>query len=185
MARLIYSGITSLDGYVADAAGSFAWAEPEEEAHAFINDAQRSIGTHLYGRRLYEVMAVWETVPTDEGPAVLRDFAAGWQAADKIVYSTTLAEVSSRRTRLEPRFEPDAVRRLKEAADRDLLVGGPGLAAAALRAGLVDEIAPVIVPVVVGGGTPFLPSGVSLFLALTDQRRFADGSVALSYAVGA
>lgn len=183
MARLIYSGITSLDGYIADAAGSFSWARPDEEVHAYVNDMHRNIGTHLYGRRLYEVMAFWETVPTDEGPAELRDFAGTWQAADKIVYSTTLAEVSTRRTRLERDFDPAAVRRLQETADRDLLVGGPGLAASALREGLVDEIWPVVVPVVVGGGTPFFPSGLSQSLDLLEERRFGNGTVALSYAV--
>lgn len=183
MARLLYSGITSLDGYVADATGSFAWAEPDEEVHAYINDAHGTVGTHLYGRRLYEVLVAWETISTTDGLAVMRDFAAAWQKADKIVYSTTLPEVSSRRTRLERRFDAASVRRLKETADRDLLVGGPGLAASALREGLVDEIRPVVVPVVVGGGTPFLPTGLTLALQLLDERRFGDGTVALSYAV--
>lgn len=185
MARLIYSGITSLDGYVADTAGSFAFAAPDEEVHVHVNEVHRRFGTHLYGRRLYEVMAAWETVPTEGGDPVVRDFAASWQAADKVVYSTTLAAVSTARTRLERRFDPDAVRRLKEGADRDLLVGGPGLASSALHAGLVEEIRPIVVPVVVGGGTPFLPSGLRLTLALIDERRFADGSVALAYAVRA
>ncbi len=185
MARLLYSGITSLDGYIADASGSFAWAEPDEEVHAYVNDAHRTVGTHLYGRRLYEVMVAWENVSTTEGPAVMRDFAATWQEADKIVYSTTLPEVSSPRTRLERRFDPAAVARLKETSDRDLLVGGPGLAASALRAGLVDEIRPVVVPVVVGGGTPFLPTDLTLALELLDERRFGNGTVALAYAVRA
>ncbi|WP_375425752.1 dihydrofolate reductase family protein [uncultured Friedmanniella sp.] len=183
MARLIYSGITSLDGYVADANGSFAWAMPDEEVHAYVNDAQRSIGTHLYGRRLYEVMVAWETMSIEGEPDVMRDFATSWRSADKVVYSTTLPEVSSRRTRLERRFDPESVRQLKESSERDLLVGGPGLAAAAVRADLVDEIAPIVVPVVVGGGTPFLPSGLSINLELLKERRFGNGTVALAYAV--
>lgn len=183
MARLLYSGITSLDGYVADADGSFAWAMPDEEVHGYVNDTHARVGTHLYGRRLYEVMAAWDTMETADEPAVMRDFAAQWQAADKVVYSASLTEVHTRRTRLERSFDLDAVRLLKESADRDLLVGGPGLAAAALRAGLVDEIRPLVVPVVVGGGTPFLTPGLGLALELLDERRFGNGTVALAYAV--
>lgn len=185
MAELIYSAITSLDGYVADAEGSFAWAMPDEEVHAFVNDLERPVGTYLYGRRMYEVMAAWETMPTDAGqPPVVRDFAGIWRAADKIVYSTTLDAVSSARTRLVRDFDPDAVRRMKAGAQRDLTVGGPGLAASAIAAGLVDEYQVFIAPVVVGGGTRFLPDGVRLALDLVDERRFGNGMAYLRYRTG-
>ncbi|HEY2984134.1 MAG TPA: dihydrofolate reductase family protein, partial [Jatrophihabitantaceae bacterium] len=141
MAKLIYSAIASLDGYIADADGNFDWAAPDEEVHAFVNDRERPIGTYLYGRRMYETMVAWETMPTDEGqPPVSRDYAQIWRAADKIVYSTTLPAVSSDRTRLERDFDIDAVRQLKASADRDISVGGPGLAAIAIAAGLIDEL---------------------------------------------
>src|SRR6478672_8738646 len=141
MAKLIYSVITSLDGYVADKDGNFDWAAPDEEVHAFVNDRERPIGTYLYGRRMYEVMVAWDTMQTQaDQPRVEADFTQIWQAADKIVYSTTLAAVSSARTRIERVFDPDRVRQLKASAERDLSVGGPALAAQALRAGLVDEI---------------------------------------------
>lgn len=183
MARLLYSGITSLDGYVADRDGSFHWSVPDEEVHAFVNDQQRSIGTHLYGRRLYEVMVAWETMPTHDEPAPIGDYARIWRAADKVVYSRTLAAVRSARTRLEQDFDLEGVRALKEAADADLLVGGPGLATTALRAGLVEEIAQLVSPVVVGGGTRFLPDDLHLDLELVDERRFGNGVVHLRYRV--
>lgn len=184
MAKLIYSAIASLDGYTADETGAFDWAAPDVEAHAFINDLERPIGTHLYGRRMYEVMAGWETEPTDAAePAVMRDFAAIWRAADKVVYSTTLAAASTTRTRIERAFDPATVRRLKETAERDLTVGGPDLAARALRAGLVDECQLFIAPVVVGGGTPWLPADIRLPLELLDERRFGSGMVYLRYRV--
>jgi dihydrofolate reductase len=183
MASLHYAGITSLDGYVADAQGSFDWSVPDEEVHAFVNDRQRAIGTYLYGRRLYEVMLAWETLPTDDEPDVLRDYAEIWRAAEKVVYSTTLPDVASAHTRIERRFDAGAVRALKAAAARDLLVGGPQLAAEALRAGLVDEIEQLVSPVVVGGGTPFFPDRVHLDLELVDQRRFGNGVVHLAYRV--
>jgi dihydrofolate reductase len=182
MAKLIYSAITSLDGYVADESGSFDWAAPDEQVHAFVNDLMRPVGTHLYGRRLYEVMAPWETDPTlvEQSP-VTRDFAELWQAADKIVYSTTLATPSTARTRIERTFDPDAVRELKAAADRDLLVGGPELAAQAFAAGLVDECSLFLAPVIVGGGKRALPDHVRLRLELLDERRFDGGMVHLRY----
>ena len=183
MGRLIYASITSLDGYVADADGSFAWAAPDEEVHAFVNETQRAIGTYLYGRRLYEVMRAWETMDLTDEPPVMADYAAIWRAADKIVYSATLPEVGTARTRLERAFDAEAVRDLKRAGEHDLLVGGPGLAASALREGLVDEIQQLVVPVVVGGGTPFLPSGLAWGLTLLDERRFTNGTVHLAYAV--
>ena len=182
MVRLIYTGITSLDGYVADADGNFDWAAPNEEVHAFVNDLERPIGTYLYGRRMYEVMVFWETAHTlSDEPPVFRDFARLWQAAEKIVYSTTLATVSSARTRIERVFDPDAVRQLKATAQRDISVSGPTLAAHAIRAGLVDEVGLFVAPVVVGGGKRFLPD-VRLNLELLDERRFRDGFVYLRYA---
>jgi dihydrofolate reductase len=182
MASLIYSAITSLDGYVADEDGSFDWAMPDEQVHAFVNDLMRPVGTHLYGRRLYEVMAGWETDPTlAEQSPVMRDFAELWQAADKIVYSTTLATPSTARTRIERAFDPEAVRELKAAADRDLLVGGPELAAQAFAAGLVDECHLFLAPIMVGGGKRSLPDHVRLQLELLDERRFGNGMVHLRY----
>ena len=185
MGKLIYSAITSLDGYVADADGGFEWAAPDDEVHAFVNELQRSVGTQLLGRRMYDVLAVWETIDTgpDQAP-VIRDFAEIWRAADKVVYSRTLRAVSTARTRLERDFDPEAVRALKRDADRDLTVGGPGLAAEALRAGLVDEVHLFLSPVVVGGGTRALPDGVRLDLELLDERRFGNGVVHLAYRVG-
>jgi dihydrofolate reductase len=183
VARLVYAGITSLDGYTVDANGSFEWAAPDDEVHAFVNDLERGVGTYLYGRRLYETMRVWQTVPEDEGPEVARDFGRLWREADKVVYSATLAEVTTPRTRLERTFEPWAVRALVDAADRDVSVGGATLAAAALRAGLVDELHQLLHPVVVGGGTPYLPGGVHLDLELLGERRFGSGVVHLHHAV--
>jgi dihydrofolate reductase len=178
MARLVYSALMSLDGYVADEHGNFDWAVPSEEVHAFVNDLQRSIGTHLYGRRLYEVMRAWETMDTlPDQPAVVLDFAAIWQAADKVVYSRTLESVSTARTRLERAFDPEEVRRMKETSDHDLLIGGPELAAHAFEAGLVDDVHLFLSPVIVGGGTRALPDRVRLDLELVDERRFANGTV--------
>jgi dihydrofolate reductase len=185
MAKLTYSAITSLDGYVADADGQFGWSVPDDEVHRFVNDLERSAGTYLYGRRMYEVLVAWETMETDGAPPFVEDFARIWQAADKIVYSTTLAEVSSARTRIERAFDPDAVRQLKASATRDLTVGGPGLAGQALAAGLVDEVHLLVSPIVVGGGTPALPNGLRLPLDLLDERRFGNGVVYLRYAVSA
>ena len=182
MAKLIYSAIASLDGYVADTDGNFDWAAPDEEVHAFVNDLERKVGTYLYGRRMYEVMRYWETAQavTDQ-PPVMRDFAEIWQAADKIVYSRTLESVSSARTRIERDFDPEAVRRMKAQAERDLSVGGPDLAAQALGAGLVDECHLFVTPVVVGGGKRSLPRNVRLELELLDERRFSSGMVYLYY----
>ena len=182
MAKLIYSAIASLDGYVADEDGDFGWAAPDGEVHAFINDLQRPIGTHLYGRRMYETMAVWETDPVLAGHSpVTRDFAGIWRAADKVVYSRTLEAASTSRTRVERDFDPGAVREMKASAKRDLVVGGPELAARAFRAGLVDECHLFIAPVVVGGGKRSLPDGVRLGLELLDERRFEGGMVYLRY----
>jgi dihydrofolate reductase len=177
VADLVYTGITSLDGYVNDVDGGFEWAVPDAEVHAFVNDLERRTGTHLYGRRLYEVMKAWESPESLTGlTEVERDYAATWQDAEKIVYSRTLAEVSTARTRLEREFDPATVRRLAAGSDGDISVGGPTLAAHALRAGLVDEVRQFLQPVVVGGGTPFLPADLHLSL-----RRFGSGVVYLRY----
>src|SRR5918993_811361 len=182
MAKLIYSAIASLDGYVADEDGNFDWAVPDEEVHAFINDLDRPVGTYLYGRRMYETMVGWETDPTlaDRSP-LMRDFAEIWRAADKIVYSRTLERVTSARTRIERDFDPEAVRRTKAAAGRDLIVGGPDLAAHAIKAGLVDEWHLFVTPIVVGGGKRSLPDDVRVKLELLDERRFEGGVVHLHY----
>jgi dihydrofolate reductase len=184
VARLVYLLIASLDGYVEDEHGRFDWAAPSAEAHAFVNELMRPVGTYLYGRRMYETMAAWETDPSlTEGSPETRDFAALWQAADKIVYSSTLQEVSTSRTVLERRFDPDAVRELKASADADLAVGGADLAAQAFRAGLVDECHVFLAPALVGGGKPGFPGDVRLDLELIDQRVFADGMAFLRYRV--
>jgi dihydrofolate reductase len=177
MGRLIYSALASLDGYVADEDGRFDWAAPDEQVHATVNDLLRPAGTHLYGRRMYEVLVPWETM--DDPAPVMRDFAGIWRAADKVVYSRTLQDVSSARTRIEREFDPEAVRRMK--AERDLAVGGPELAGQAIRAGLVDECHLFLSPIVVGGGTPALPDGVRWPLELVDERRFGNGVVYLRY----
>ena len=179
MAKLVYSVIASLDGYVADEAGNFDWAMPDEAVHAFVNERERSIGTYLYGRRMYDVMQVWETMD-DEEP-VMRDYADIWRAADKVVYSSTLTSPSTSRTRIEPAFEVEAVAALKTSADRDISIGGPTVAADAIAAGLVDEFSVFVNPVVVGGGTPWLPDNVRVDLELIDEHRFGNGVVYLSY----
>jgi dihydrofolate reductase len=184
VARLVYAALASLDGYVADENGNFDWAAPDEEVHAFVNELQRSAGTQLLGRRMYDALAVWDRIDTGpEQTPVIREFAAIWRATDKVVYSRTLESVSTARTRLERDFEPEAVRALKAGADRDLTVGGPALAEEALRAGLVDEVHLFLSPVVVGGGTRVLPDGLRLDLALVDERRFGNGVVHLAYRV--
>ncbi|MGH7722166.1 MAG: dihydrofolate reductase family protein [Candidatus Dormibacteria bacterium] len=184
MAKLIYSAITSLDGYIADEDGNFDWAEPDEEVHRYVNDLERSVGTYLYGRRMYEVMVFWETAHTvADQPLFAQDFAQLWQAADKIVYSTTLPTVSSARTRIEGDFDPAAVRQMKATAGRDISIGGANLAAQAIRAGLVDEYHLFLAPIVVGGGTHSLPSDVRVELELLDERRFRNGVVHLHHRV--
>ena len=182
MAKLMYSGITSLDGYIADADGNFDWSVPDEEVHTFINDLERPVGSYLYGRRMYEVMVDWETAHTlADQRSVMQDFAQMWQAADKIVYSRTLETVSSARTRIERDFDAEAVRQLTAAATGDITVAGPGLAAQAIRAGLVDECHLFVTPVVVGGGRRALPDNVRVPLELVDERRFGSGVVHLHY----
>lgn len=184
MAKLIYAAIASLDGFVADESGNFDWAAPDEEVHAFVNELERPIGTHLYGRRMYEVMSVWDTweLSSDEPPAI-HDYAGIWRAADKIVYSRSLESVSTSRTRLERVFDPDAIRVLKASATRDISIGGPELASAAFAAGLVDEFWLVLQPILIGNGNPALPSHLRLPLELIDEHRFACGAVFLHYRV--
>jgi dihydrofolate reductase len=185
VAKLIYMTIASLDGYVADEDGKFDWAIPDDEVHAFVNDLERPIGTHLYGRRLYQVMIGWETMHTlpEQTPLTL-DFAAIWQAAEKVVYSRTLEEVSSARTWIERDFDPEAIRQMKAEAARDISIGGATLAGEAIRAGLVDELHVIANPIVVGGGTRSLPDGVRWELELLDERRFPNGVVYLRYRTG-
>jgi dihydrofolate reductase len=182
VARLIYSAIASLDGYIADEDGNFDWAMPDEEVHAFVNDLERPLGTYLYGRRMYEMMVGWETDPAlAEQSPLMRDFAEIWQAADKIVYSKTLEAVSTASTRIERDFDPEAVRRMKASAGRDVGVGGAELAAQAFRAGLVDECHLFVAPIVVGGGKRSLPEDVRVKLELLGERRFGNGMVYLHY----
>jgi dihydrofolate reductase len=182
MARLIYSAIISVDGYVADPEGNFTWAAPDEEVHAFVNELERPVGTYLYGRRMYEVMAVWEVMQLGpDQPSPVHDFAHIWRAADKVVYSKTLEAVSSARTRIERDFDPETVRQMKAQAQSDLSVGGPALAAEAIKTGLVDEYHLFVTPTVIGGGNHFLPDNVGLELELLDERRFQKGVVYLRY----
>jgi dihydrofolate reductase len=184
MGKLIYSMITSLDGYVSDSNGNFDWGAPAEELHRFINEHFASLGTYLYGRNMYEVMMFWATAHTipDLPPHEL-EYARTWQAANKIVYSSTLTEVTTERTRLEKTFDPEAVRRLKAESDHDLSVDGPHFAAQAIRAGLVDEYQLFIGPVIVGGGNRFFPEDVRVDLELLDERRFSNDVVFLRYRV--
>jgi dihydrofolate reductase len=183
MAILSFQALTSLDGDVVDAEGRFDWAAPSEDVHAAVNDLARGVGTFLLGRRMYEVLVAWETMETSGEPPVIADFATIWRGADKVVYSSTLADVSSERTRIERRFDPVAVRSMKEAADRDLAIGGPTLAAEAFRTGLIDQVDLFVSPVIVGGGTRALPDGIRLELELADEHRYADGTVSLRYRV--
>jgi dihydrofolate reductase len=182
MAKLVYAAITSLDGYTEDASGGFGWARPDEEVHAYVNDMERDIGTYLYGRRMYETMVYWETAEGD-GAGPEDEYAGIWRAADKVVYSTTLEDVASARTRLERSFAPEAVRQLKADATQDISIGGAGLAAVALGAGLVDEVHLFLNPVSVGGGKPALPRDARVDLELLDEHRFAGGVVHLRYRV--
>jgi dihydrofolate reductase len=182
MAKLIYSSIMSLDGYVADEDGNFEWGAPDEEVHTSVNELERPIGTYLYGRRMYDVMRYWETAGGADDPAFMRDYAEIWRAAEKVVYSTTLDDASTARTRIEHRFDADAVRAMKASTDRDISVGGPLLASTAFAAGLVDECRLILAPVVVGGGTRSLPTS-RLPLELLEEGRFANGMVHVRYRI--
>ncbi|GAA4732896.1 dihydrofolate reductase family protein [Modestobacter marinus] len=181
MARLVYAVICSLDGYTVDAEGSFDWAAPDEEVHAAANHLEQQVGTALYGRRMYETLAVWQSIGGPDVSAVENEYADLWRATDKVVYSRSLAEVGTPRTRLERQFDPEVVRQLVAAADRDVSIGGPELAAQALRAGLVDDLHQFLHPVVVGGGTRALPDGIRLDLELVAERRFTGGVVYLHH----
>ena len=182
MARLIYSAISSLDGYIEDRNGNFDWAAPDEEVHQFVNDLERMAATYLYGRRMYETMMVWETDPNLAADSpITRDFAEMWQAANKIVYSKTLEKVSTSKTELKRNFDPQAIKQLKESAASDISIGGSGLAAHAFRSGLIDECHLFLTPILVGGGKHALPDEVRLELELLDERRFGSGAVFLRY----
>ena len=185
MAKLIFSAITSLDGYVADASGNFGWAEPDPAVHAAVNELERPVGTYLYGRKIYQVMLAWETMDVSQHAGawerVTADYARIWQAAEKIVYSRTLTEASTRRTRIEQHFDPAAIRQLKATATADISIGGPALAAHAVRNGLVDEFNQFITPLIVGGGTHWLADDVIVKLELLSERRFDNGVVHLRY----
>jgi dihydrofolate reductase len=183
MAKLIYSSIASLDGYVADENGNFDWGAPDEEVHTFVNELERPIGTYLYGRRMYDVMRYWETADTEDRPGFTREYARIWQAADKIVYSATLDTATAARTTIERNFDADAIRTMKESGERDISVGGPTLAAVAFRTGLVDECHLILAPVLVGGGTRSLPDGARAQLELLSERRFTNGMVHIHYRV--
>lgn len=181
MAKLIYSAIMSLDGYTTDRDGNFEFLAPEPEVFNFVNDLERPIGTYLYGRRMYEVMVLWETMDTSHQPTYIRNFAEIWRAAYKIVFSSSLEKASSARTRIERNFDPTIIRQIKARADRDITVGGPDLASQAIKAGLVDEIHLIISPIIIGGGKQALPDDVTLQLELIDERRFENGVVHLHY----
>jgi dihydrofolate reductase len=179
MGELVYATLTSLDGYVADAGGGFGWAEPDADVHTAVNDLVRGTTTHLYGRRMYDVLVAWETMDTAGAPAHYGDYQALWRAADKVVYSRTLTDVASERTRIERDFDPGAVEDMKRHGD--LSIGGPELAGLAFGAGLVDVVHLFVYPVVVGGGTRALPDGVRLDLDLAGERRYDHGVVHLHY----
>ena len=182
MAKLIFSAITSLDGYTEDEDGNFDWGAPDEEVHSFVNDLERSVGTYLYGRRMYDTMVYWETVQALAGePPCVRDFTELWRAADKVVYSRSLEIVSSAKTRIERTFDPKVIREMKSSQERDITVGGPNLAAQAFKAGLVDECQLFLTPIAVGGGKPSLPHNVRLDLELLNEHRFRSGVVFLHY----
>jgi dihydrofolate reductase len=183
MGELVYAAIASLDGYVADEHGNWDWSMPSEEVHAYVNDRTRGARTHLYGRRMYEVLVAWETMDLSGQPPFIRDFAEIWRGADKVVYSSTLEAVASARTRIERIFDANAVRELKSSEERDLTIGGPQLAAEALRAGLVDELHLFAAPVVVGGGNAWLPDDLRLDLELLHERRFDKGVVYGAYGI--
>jgi dihydrofolate reductase len=183
MATLCYTGIMSLDGYIADADGTFDWSAPTAEVHAFVNNLERPVGTYLLGRRMYEVMSIWQTLDTAEEPDVIKDYAEIWRGADKLVYSTTLEQVSTPRTTLASTFDAEVVRTLKRTSRKDISVGGAHLAAEALRAGLVDELHMFMTPVIVGNGTRYLPDDLKLSLELLDEHRFTNGVIHLHYRV--
>lgn len=183
MAKLIYSVLASLDGYIEDERGNFDWAEPDVEVHTFINDLTRLVGTHLLGRRMHETMVFWDSPEAVEGqPRVIQEFAEIWRASEKVVFSRTLEEVSSEKARIEPEFDLDLVRRLKDESEKDISIGGPELAAQAIEAGLVDEWQIFLVPAIVGGGKRAFPDGRRSDLEALEQQRFGNGTIFLRYA---
>lgn len=182
-AKLTYTALCSLDGFIEDADGDFSWAMPDAELHGFVNVLERGTGTMLLGRRMYETLAVWETMETAGEPVEIGEYAEIWRGCEKVVYSRTLTEVGGERTRIEPEFDPAAVRAIKADAERDLSIGGPGIAAAAFAAGVIDELSLLLFPVVLGTGKPALPSGLHLDLELRRQRRFESGVIFAGYAV--
>lgn len=173
----------SLDGFIEDAGGGFAWAMPSEEVHRFANELDRTVGTHLYGRRMYDTLKVWQEMDVSAMPDCIADYQQIWRAAEKIVYSKTLDSAPTDNTRIEREFDTEAVRELKAATQRDIAIGGPALAAEAFRAGLIDEVNLVVSPVTVGGGKPALPADQLLNLELLATRQFENGAVHLRYAV--
>ena len=183
MAKLLYAMLASLDGYNADESGNFDFAAPDEEVHAAVNDIERSVGTSLLGRRMYDVLVAWETMDTSREPDVIKDYASLWHGTDKIVFSRTLDKPASARTRIEREFDPAAIRRRKTEATRDLSIGGPELAALAFKAGLVDECHLFLMPVVIGRGKSALPTDMRLKLELLRERRFASGAVHVHYRI--
>ena len=183
MVNLIYAINSSLDGYIADENGNFDWSEPSEDAHAFFNDLQGSVGTSLLGRRMYETMRVWDAFDPADLPEVQRGFAEAWRSTDKVVYSSTLDAVPESRTRLERTFDPEAIEAMKDQADHDLSISGPGLTSEAIRAGLVDRYVLRLIPIIVGGGTRALPDAAQVDLALNRTRRFDDGSILVDYSL--
>ena len=188
MGKLIYLISTSLDGYVADKNGKFDWSMPSEESHAFVNDTLRNVGTILMGRNLYETMKVWDEIPTEgtggpmDGPSpAMNDYAKIWKAAKKIVYSTTLSDVTTADTTLERSFDPRAIQKLVAESDKDFDIGGPHLAAQAIKANIIDEYHQIVVPIIIGGGNYWLPKDVKIQLKLADLRKFENGFVHLQY----
>jgi dihydrofolate reductase len=189
MGNLIYLISTSLDGYVADENGNFDWGKPSEEEHAFINDTLRNVGTILMGRNLYETMKVWDDIPTEgvsgpymDGPSqAMNDYAKIWRAANKIVYSTSLSEVTTDNTTLERKFSPDVIKKMVAESDKDFDIGGPHLAAEAIKANIIDEYHQIIVPLILGGGNHWLPGGNNNKLKLVDMHKFKNGFVHLQY----
>ncbi len=188
MGKLIYLITTSLDGFVADQDGNFDWAVPSEEVHAFVNDIVRNVGTSLLGRKMYDIMKVWDTIPTEgtneamDGPSeAMNDYAKIWRAAKKIVYSTSLSDVAIANATIARSFDPNAIRKLVAESDKDFDIGGPHLAAEAIRAGIVDEYHQFIVPIIIGSGNDWLPKDVKSELKLVDVRKFENGFVHLQY----
>ena len=184
MSKLIYAVNTSVDGFMEDQDGNFGWTEPNDEVFKFITDLMRPIGTHLLGRRMYETMMVWETDPKFAAESSLkRDFAEVWQAANKIVFSTTLENLPTRKTQLMRSFEPETIRQLKANSEHDILIEGPEIASHAFRAGLIDECHLFILPVVVGGGKSAIPNNLRLNLELLEEQHFGNGTVYLRYRI--